>query len=105
MTEVIRSNATCPILLQFRASAGALEFFILSYRASWPERSLSNRLLVWARVASLLCPEQASEDRRIMATRRKQHKTMPDRVLKAQALPDMKERAERVEDAPDREKP
>src|SRR5262249_41353924 len=52
-----------------------------------------------------LRPGQASEDRRIMATCRKQHKTMPDRVLKAQALPDMKERAERVEDAPDREKP
>src|SRR5262249_19129674 len=50
-------------------------------------------------------PEQASEDRRIMATCREQNKTMPDRVLKAQALPHMKERAERVEDAPDREKP
>jgi len=40
-----------------------------------------------------------------MATCREQHQTMPDRVLKAQALPDMKKRAERVEDAPDREKP
>ena len=40
-----------------------------------------------------------------MATCREQHKKMPDRVLKAQALPDMKERAERVEGAPDREKP
>jgi hypothetical protein len=34
-----------------------------------------------------------------MATCRQQHKTMPDRVLKAQALPGMKQRAERVEDA------
>ena len=40
-----------------------------------------------------------------MATRREQDKTMPDRVVKAQALPDMKGRAERVENAPDREKP
>src|SRR6516164_3517028 len=52
-----------------------------------------------------LCPGQASEDRRIMATCREQYKTMPDRVVKAQALPDMKERAERVENASDREKP
>jgi hypothetical protein len=52
-----------------------------------------------------LCPWQASEDRRIMATCCEQHKRMPDRVVKAQALPGMKERAERVENAPDREKP
>ena len=52
-----------------------------------------------------LCPGQASEDRRIMATCREQYKTMPDRVVKAQALPDMKERAERVKNASDREKP
>src|SRR6516162_7841960 len=52
-----------------------------------------------------LCPGQASEDRRIMATCREQYKTMPDRVVKAQALPDMKERTKRVENAPDREKP
>jgi hypothetical protein len=29
-----------------------------------------------------------------MATRREQHKAMPDGVVKAQALPDMKERAD-----------
>ena len=52
-----------------------------------------------------LCPGQASEDRRIMTTCREQYKTMPDRVVKAQALPDVKERAERVENASDREKP
>jgi hypothetical protein len=52
-----------------------------------------------------LRPGQASEDRRIMATCREQHKNMPDRVVKAQALPDMKERTKRVENAPDREKP
>jgi hypothetical protein len=56
-------------------------------------------------VEGRLCPGQASEDRRIMATCREQHKTMPDRVVKAQALPDMKERTKRVENAPDREKP
>jgi hypothetical protein len=54
---------------------------------------------------SRLRPGQASEDRRIMATCREQHKTMPDRVVKAQTLPDMKERTKRVENAPDREKP
>ena len=60
----------------------------------------------WHRVAEgRLCAGQASEDRRIMATCREQHKTMPDRVVKAQALPDMKERTKRVENAPDREKP
>jgi hypothetical protein len=32
-----------------------------------------------------------------LADRHEQDKTMPDRVVKAQALPDMKERAERVE--------
>ena len=52
-----------------------------------------------------LYPEQASEDSRIMATCREQDKTMPDRVVKAQALPKMKERAERVENTPDRKKP
>jgi hypothetical protein len=41
-----------------------------------------------------LYPWQASQYRRIMATRREQHKAMPDRVMKAQALPDMKERAD-----------
>jgi hypothetical protein len=40
-----------------------------------------------------------------MATCREQYKTMPDRVMKVQAPPDMKERAKRVENAPDREKP
>ena len=40
-----------------------------------------------------------------MATCCEQHESMPDRVVKAQALPDMKERAERVENAPDSEKP
>jgi len=60
----------------------------------------------WHRVAEgRLCAGQASEDRRIMATCREQHKTMPDRVVKAQVLPDMKERTKRVENAPNREKP
>ena len=40
-----------------------------------------------------------------MATCREQDKTMPGRVVKAQALPKMKERAERVENTPDRKKP
>jgi len=40
-----------------------------------------------------------------MATCREQHKTMPDRVVKAQVLPDMKESTKRVENAPNREKP
>ena len=40
-----------------------------------------------------------------MATCREQHKTVPDRVVKAQAPPDMEDRAERVENASDREKP
>jgi hypothetical protein len=41
-----------------------------------------------------LYPWQASQYRRIMATRREQHKAMPDCIVKAQALPDMKERAD-----------
>ncbi len=52
-----------------------------------------------------LCPCQTSKDRRIMATRCEQHETMPDRVVKAQAPPDMKQRAKRVEDAANREQP
>jgi hypothetical protein len=40
-----------------------------------------------------------------MATCCEQHKTMPDRVVKAQAPPDMKERAKRLEDAANREQP
>jgi hypothetical protein len=40
-----------------------------------------------------------------MATCRDQHKTVPNRVVKAQAPQNMKERAKRIEDAPDREKP
>jgi len=40
-----------------------------------------------------------------MATRREQHKAMPDCIVKAQALPDMKERADRIENAADCEKP
>jgi hypothetical protein len=49
--------------------------------------------------------EQAGEHSGIMATCREQDKTMPDRVVKAQALPKMKERAERVENTPARKKP
>jgi hypothetical protein len=40
-----------------------------------------------------------------MATRRKQDKTVPDCVVKTQALPDVKKRAERVENASYCEKP
>ena len=40
-----------------------------------------------------------------MATCAEQHKTMPDRVVKAQALQDMKQCTERVENTPTREKP
>jgi ABC-type uncharacterized transport system substrate-binding protein len=36
---------------------------------------------------------QASEDRRIMATCGDQHETVPDCIVKAQAPPDMKDRA------------
>ena len=50
-------------------------------------------------------PRQAGEDRRIMATCRDQHKAVPDRVVKAQALQKVKERAERVENASYCEKP
>jgi hypothetical protein len=35
---------------------------------------------------------------------REQHKTMPDRVVKAQALPEMKKACRAVQNAPDREK-
>jgi len=42
---------------------------------------------------SRLCPKQASKDRRIMATCGDQHETVPDRIVKAQAPTDMKERA------------
>ena len=38
-----------------------------------------------------------------MTTCRDQHKTVPNRVVKAQAPQNMKERAKRIEDAPDRE--
>jgi hypothetical protein len=37
---------------------------------------------------------EAGEDRRIMATCGDQHETVPDRIVEAQALPDMKERAD-----------
>src|SRR5262249_36625262 len=57
------------------------------------------------RADQALRPCQTSKDRRIMATRCEQHKTMPDRVVKAQAPPDMKQRAKRVEDAANREQP
>jgi hypothetical protein len=49
--------------------------------------------------------QQRGEDRQIMATCREQHETMPDRVVKAQPPQEMKERAERVENAPDRDEP
>jgi hypothetical protein len=40
-----------------------------------------------------------------MATCREQHEAVPDRIVKAEALQEMKDRAERVQDAPDREQP
>jgi len=40
-----------------------------------------------------------------MATCREQHEAVPDRVVKAEALQEMKDRAERVQDAPNREQP
>jgi len=43
--------------------------------------------------------------RRILATCREEHEAVPDRVVKAEALQEMKDRAERVQDAPDREQP
>ena len=52
-----------------------------------------------------LCPRPASEDRQIMATRREQDKTVPDCVVKSQTLPDVKDRAERIENASYCEKP
>jgi hypothetical protein len=52
-----------------------------------------------------LCPRPTSEDRQIMATRREQDKTVPDCVVKSQALPDVKDRAERIENASYCEKP
>src|SRR3982074_3325303 len=48
---------------------------------------------------------QAGEDRLIMATCREQHEAVPDRVVKAEALQEMKDRAERVQNAPDRTQP
>jgi hypothetical protein len=48
---------------------------------------------------------KGSEDRGIMATCAEQDKTMPDRVVKAQALHDMKQCTQRVENTPNREKP
>jgi hypothetical protein len=39
-----------------------------------------------------------------MAARTEQDEAVPDCGVKAQALPDVKERAERVENAPDRQK-
>ena len=41
-----------------------------------------------------LRPWQASEDRRIMETCGDQYETVPNRIVKAQAVPDMKERAD-----------
>jgi hypothetical protein len=52
-----------------------------------------------------LCPRPASEDRPIMATRREQDKAVPNSVVKSQALPDVKDRAERIENASYCEKP
>jgi hypothetical protein len=51
-----------------------------------------------------LFPRQANENSRIMATCTEQDETVPDRGVIAQALPDVKERAERVENAPNRQK-
>src|SRR5689334_8140987 len=57
-----------------------------------PRQCAGSRLA--PRGSSRLCPQHASEDRPLMAARCEQDKTVPDCVVKAQAPPDMKQRAD-----------